>query len=104
MKHPHTMTYWKKGELDRHNQPQWDGPFTSKCRWEDSQRLFYTEDGHQSRGQSTVYTPENILTTGDKIYFGKVDSEEPPADSYEVKRPRAISNLRGTRTEYRYIA
>ena len=104
MKYPHKITYWKNSGLDKHNQPTWDGPYVVDCRLENKERLFYTEDGQQVRGNSTIYLEENLLTQGDYVHYGKSESSTPESKSFEIKRNFAISNLRGTRTEYSYIA
>ena len=103
-KYPHKLTYWKNGGLDRHNQPTWDGPYVVDCRWEFKERLFYTEDGQQVRGNSTIYLKTNLLNQGDYVYRGESTSSSPESKSYEIKRNFDISNIRGTRTEYSYIA
>lgn len=102
-KHPDDITYWKKGTIDYMGQPSWDGPYTVKCRWEDEQRLYLTDNGREARGRSTIFMPENLLGIGDYVYEGVSVATEPPTGSFEVKQPRKIKNLRGTRVEHRYI-
>lgn len=102
-KHPDDITYWKKGDLDYMGQPEWDGPYTTKCRWEDEQRLFLTDNGREGRGRSVVYMPNNLLDMGDYVFEGISDEPVPPTGSFEVKQPRRIKNLRGTRVEHRYV-
>ena len=102
-KYPDKMTYWKKGGLDMNNQPQWDGPHPADVRWENRQRLFWTEDGREQRSTSIIYTQEDILEIGDYVVYGESAELTPPVGSTEVKRPRRIRNLRGTRVEHRYM-
>ena len=102
-KFPNKFTYWKKGDLDYMGSPSWDGPYVANCRWEDEQRLYLTDTGREARGRSTLYTQKQLLEIGDYVYEGVSDSEEPPTGSFEVKQPRKIGNLRGTRVEYRYV-
>lgn len=101
-KHPHRITYWKKGLIDRHGVPSWDGPYTAYVRWEDSDRVYWTENGREIRGRSFIYADEDILTNGDYAIFAVSCLESPPNASYEVKMVRRITNIRGTKTEYRY--
>ena len=102
-KHPDDITYWKKGAIDYMGQPVWDGPHTAKCRWEDEQRLYLTDNGREARGRSTIFLPEGLLEIGDYVYEGVSTDAEPPTGSFEVKQPRKIKSLRGTRVEHRYI-
>jgi len=102
-KHPDTIAYWKKGGVDHMGQPSWDGPHNAPCRWEDEQRLYLTSDGREYRGRSTIYTKTDLLGIGDYVLEGGSEESEPPTRSYEVKHPRKIKNLRGTKVEYRYI-
>lgn len=103
IKHNHKMTYWLVGALDQYNQPTWGTPVTVDVRWEDSQRLFITEDGREARGKSTVYMPQGYVYLGDYVALGTFVSASPDVDAFEVRDARSISNLRGTRTEYRVI-
>lgn len=102
-KHPDKITYWKIVGVDHIRQPIWDGPHVANCRWEDEQRLYLTSDGREARGRSTIFTKTSIMDLGDYAYFGVSDEPTPPTGSYEVKQPRRIANLRGTKVEYRYI-
>ena len=102
-KHPDKMTYWRLGAVDYMGQPSWDGPYTSTCRWEDEQRLYLTSDGTEARGRSMVFSDDGSLEIGDRVYQGVSSDSEPPQDSFDVKQPRRIKNLRGTRVENRYI-
>ena len=102
-KFPQTLTYWKKDGLDQVNQPIWDGPYVTKCRWEEKQRLYITETGREVRGNSTVYLPEDLITQGDYVYKGESTKSSPDSKSFEVKRNNSISNLRGTKMQYSYI-
>ena len=102
-KHPDDITYWKKGGVDYMGQPQWDGPYVDVCRWEDEERLFITDNGREERGRSTLYAATDFLEIGDYVYQGLSAETSPPTGSFEVKQPRKIKNLRGTKVEYRYI-
>lgn len=102
-KHPDKYTYWKKGEIDYMGQPTWQGPTVSNCRWEDEQRLYLTDNGREARGRSVLYTPDSPIDIGDYVYEGVSTASTPPVGSFEVKQPRKIKNLRGTRWEQRYI-
>lgn len=102
-KHPDKFTYWLAGELDHMGQPSWDGPYTKPCRWEDEQRIYINDTGKEARGRSTVYTQAEHVDIGDYVVEGVSDSSTPPTGAFEVKQPRKIKNLRGTRVEYRVI-
>lgn len=101
-KHTQEFTAWRKEGVDRFNQPAWDGPHQGYCRWEDNQRLFYTEDGKERRSQSLVYLSEDFLDIGDFVVLGHHSDDKPVSGAVEVQRPRRIPNLRGTKFEYRY--
>lgn len=102
-KHPDKVTYWKAGGIDYMGQPSWDSPVTIDCRWEDEQRLYLTSDGREARGRSSIYCNFGGLDIGDMVAMGVSSEATPPTGSYEVKSPRVIKNLRGTRIEHRYI-
>ena len=102
-KYPNKFTYWRKIGIDYTGVPEWDGPHVANCRWEDEQRLYITDSGREARGRSTLYTTKQLLDIGDYVYEGVSDKEVPPTNSYEVKQPRKIGNIRGTRVEHRYV-
>lgn len=102
-KHPDKVTYWKSGGIDYAGQPSWETPVTIPCRWEDEQRLYINSDGRESRGRSSIYCNYGGLDVGDYVLQGTSTEVSPPSGSYEVKSPRTIKNLRGTRVEHRYI-
>lgn len=102
-KHPHTITIWKSLGTDWHGQPTWSAPIVKKVRWEDSQKLYITERGQEARGRSTVYCDTPIADFGDYIFLGESTEVSPPSRSYTVKDVRSVTNISGTRTEYRVI-
>lgn len=102
-KHPDKLTYWKAGETDYTGQPVWGPPTLIYCRWEDEQKIYLTATGREERGRSVIYAKFGGLEIGDYVINGESLDTEPPYDAFEVKQPRRIKNLRGTRVEYRYI-
>ena len=102
-KHPDKITYWKSDGIDYMGQPNWSGPYTVDCRWEDEQRLYISDTGKEEKGRSVIYLKAEILDIGDYVYNGVSSDLTPPTGSFEVKQPRRIKNLRGTRVEYRVI-
>lgn len=102
-KHPDTITYWKNGGVDYMGQPAWNGPHIDKVRWEDEQRLYLNDNGVEQRGRSVIYAAKDILEIGDYVFLGSSTNLSPPNGSWEVKQPRVVRNLRGTKTEHRYI-
>ncbi len=97
------ITYWNVLSVNRYGQPVYSTPKEAKVRWEDRQRLFLTENGREVRGNSIVYAETGILQTGDYVFKGSSTALAPPTGSFEVKQPRQVQNLRGTKTEFRYI-
>lgn len=102
-KHPDIMTYWVREGTDEYNQPAWSGPHTSRCRWEDEERLYIDNEGREARGRSTVYVAEDLLKIGDRVMRGESVSTSPDTKSWEVRQPRTIPSLLGDKREYRYI-
>lgn len=102
-KHPDKFTYWKSEGVDHMGQPNFDGPYVEDCRWEDEQRLFITDTGKEERGRSTIYTKNQYVDIGDYVVEGVSTDTTPPPRAFEVKNPRKIKNIRGTRVEYRFI-
>ena len=102
-KYPQTLTYWINTGLDLRNQPTFDGPFTSPCRWEQKDRLFLTENGRDVRSDSKVYVPENVFSQGDYVVRGLSQNSEPDNSAQEIKETFGVPNLRGTKIEYSFI-
>lgn len=102
-KHPDQFTYWKSEGTDHMNQPNWVGPFTKPCRWEDEQRLYISDTGKEARGRSTIYTTKEFVDIGDYVVEGVSTESVPPSGAFEVKQPRKIKSIRGTKVEYRII-
>lgn len=103
-KTPHIITIWTQlGEPDLYGKFQYEVK-TAKCRYEQSDRLYTNEFGQMVRANSIVYAYEDITKKGDLVIKGDFRYSESPVDgAFEVKQRREVTNLRGTRTEYRYI-
>ena len=102
-KFPQTLTYWVNEGLDVRNQPTFNGPFTSPCRWEKEDRLFLTENGRDVRSDSKVYVPDDIFSQGDYVVQGVSQNSQPDNSAQEVKETFVVPNFRGTRIEYSFI-
>lgn len=102
-KYPHRITVWRKTAVDRYGVPTWEGPFYVNTRWEDKQTLYLNLEGREVRGDSNIYVEEDIVRIGDHVSLGVFTGSTPNDVSKEVRNRRAISNLRGTRTEVRVI-
>lgn len=103
MKHPHLITIWKLQGTDWHGNATFSSPVKKYVRWEDQQKLYITENGTESRGRSVIYCDTPIADFGDYLFLGDSDDASPPDRSYTVKDVRNITNISGTRTEYRVI-
>lgn len=103
-KFPQWVTYWRKsGEPDLYGKHTYVSGKV-KCRWEETSRQYINEFGEHTRSNAYVYTIGDDLVVGDVVIEGDhTSSASPISGSYPVRRRRAITNLTGTKTEYRYI-
>ena len=98
-----TFTIWQIDGLDINSQPSYIGPITIKGRHEQKASVFLNADGRETRGNSTVYTEDSGARLADLIFVGESVSATPAPGSQEIKDLQVISNLSGTRTEYKII-
>lgn len=104
-KFPHTATVWRSdGTRDIHGRPLRQ-VFTIKCRYEEHDREYINEAGEHQRSNAYIYVKKiDDLQIGDVVIRGDFSDQESPVErSFPVRRRRVISNLRGTREEYRYV-
>lgn len=103
-KEPHTITIWTRSDTtDIHGRAVYTVD-TDTCRYEESSRLYVNEFGQNVRANSIIYSVRDILKKGQLVIRGDFSSTLVPVDgAYEVKQRRAVTNLRGTKTEFRYI-
>ena len=103
-KFPQEVTYWRKsGSPDMYGRDTYIVGKV-KCRWEETSRQYLNEFGEHTRSNAYVYTIGDDLVVGDVVMQGDYTTNTTPiSGSYPVRRRRAITNLRGTKTEYRYI-
>ena len=102
-KHPQMVTLWRYEGVDLNNVPSYYNVGTFNVRWEDRSELIVNNDGKQSMGRATIYFPEKVFEIGDYIVLGDIPDINPPSNAYEIKNERSISNLSGTRYEYRAL-
>lgn len=104
-KYPHKVTVWRKSdESDLYGNTSWLTPMVVDCRFQEGGRIVSGETGVVSRAAFVVYTQSDIIRKDDWLEYGVVDSAEPTEDAYPVKQRRRTTNLRNTRTEFRYTA
>jgi len=95
-------TYWTQGSLDRYGNPTWNGPNTTKVRWEDRSELFISTDGKRETSRSRVYMEPN-LDIGDYITRGENSDSESPSEADVVKQFQEVRNVRGDKRERKVI-
>ena len=100
-KHPQQATLWKKLGVDRNNIIQWSTPVTINVRWETDNRQITDSSGKEIRGSGYVFFPTAQFDIGDYVAQGEHDAVKPVASAYEIKNQRIITNMSGTRAEYR---
>lgn len=104
-KFPHLVTIWRPiGVRDMFNQFEGFEVTVKKCRYEPSFRLYTNEAGQHIRSNAYVYTINADIKLGDIVIKGDHSYSDTPVDgAFEVKQDISSSNLRGDRTEYKYI-
>lgn len=102
---PQTITVWRQdGIPDVTGQRGWTR-FVIKARYQAVNRIYVREDGENQRSLAYVYTKEDSLKLGDRVALGEFADTTPTTvkGAYDIKQRRVITNMRGTRSEYRYI-
>ena len=97
------FTVWKIDGIDLNGQPSYLPPVTILGRIERKGSLFLNGDGRETRGDSTIYTEDSGARLADIIFVGESLSTTPEKGSKEIQDIQIISNLAGTRTEYKII-
>lgn len=100
-KHPQVATIWKFKGVDFNNQPTFEAPRKVNVRWEDVNRLIIEANGREVRGRSRIYFPEDEFEMGDFIARGEWSELVPIRNALEIKNKSVITNISGTRAEYR---
>jgi hypothetical protein len=90
---------WKKGPPDIYGQPTYGKPIVIQHRWEQKNGVFITREGRTQGYSSRIYI-DVYADAGDRIAKRVTDSID---NSYEIKDARAISNVSGSKTEYRVV-
>jgi hypothetical protein len=75
---------------------------TVKCRWEDKQVLFLTNDGEESTSRAIIYVDTDI-SIGSMIILGEVTDATPPKGSYEVLHFNKSPSVKGGQFERKVI-
>lgn len=102
-KFPHTITRWRPIDTDKYGQQTYSVE-TFPARYQLTNRLYVDEFGNNQRAKGLVYTMGDDLDLKDVVALGDYINETSPVNgAFEIKVKRIHSNLRGTRTEYRYI-
>lgn len=102
---PQTITVWRQdGIPDVTGQRGWTRRVL-KARYQSVNRLYVREDGESVRSLAYVYTKEDSLQIGDRVALGEFTNSSPSTvkGAYDIKQRRVITNMRGTRSEFRYI-
>lgn len=103
----HKATIWTQGNgLDIYARPIWNAPIVVDCRWEDVATTYTDANGDKQRSNSRVYI-DRPASVGDFIAKGDFSDvspyPEPVETAKEIRDFRTISNVHGTRTEYRAL-
>lgn len=102
-KHPHKATLWRYEGVDMNNMPSYAEPLVVNVRWEEEERLITDNTGKEIQGRGTIYFPEKLFKINDYIALGEHTDQFPISGSFEIKNQRSISNLSGTKWEYRAL-
>ena len=102
-KFPQTATIWKQTGLDMRGNALYGTPVKTHVRWEDTETVFIGSDGRESRGTAIVYLPDDLASVGDFISYGDSSSATPNSEAQQVKALRRVTNMSGSRTEYRVV-
>jgi hypothetical protein len=106
-KHHHWATIWVPASIDIYGSPTFGTPLKVKCRWEEGDRKYITENGTEAKGRNTIYmnpSYQEYITDGAYLFKGESSASSPPPGSWELKQKRVITNLSGTKSELRIIA
>ena len=75
----------------------YEEPEEISCRWDDVVLSFVDPRGEAQSSQAVVY-PDRVLSLGDKLQRGELDSNSSITDAFEVKRFDRTPNFKATET------
>jgi len=104
MRKQNAVWWQRSAEPDRYGKFSYATPVEIECRWDDAVIEFLDSKGQTKSSKSVVY-PDRILSVGDMLREGEIESDE-PADpttlltTAEIMRFDKTPNIKATETLY----
>jgi hypothetical protein len=106
-KQPDLITVWmvdNDGESDAYGNLPYLSPVQAYVRYEERVTRFINRDGQEDKGRGAIYVDGvDIMKVDDYVLFGNSVSATPSRDAFIVKDKSRITNISGSRVQYKYI-
>lgn len=85
--------WWQRGEPNTYGEFAFADPVEVKCRWEDVSQEFLDPRGQTRTSRSVVYV-DRVMSVGDKLLRGELDSNSSITDAFEIQKFDQLPDLK----------